>query len=104
MNGALVNLYLVAIQVFDGHTAENTFNMTYRFLTALCCVMCKTKLLSTSTDGEKPMTGRRAGVVTRLAQAAEYPIVPIWCEPHQIDIFIKGAAALSQDGLWIATV
>ena len=47
------------------------------------------KLISVSSDGENTMTGRHAGVVTRLEQAASFPILRIWCVPHQVDLIIK---------------
>jgi len=60
--------------------------------------------MSVSTDGENRMTGCHRGVVTRLEQAAEFPVLRIWCVPHQIDIVMKNAAALPQDGQWIEVV
>jgi hypothetical protein len=50
------------------------------------------------------MTGCHHGVVTRLKQAAEFPVLRIWCVPHQIDIVMKNAIALPQDGQWIEVV
>ncbi|CAM6031650.1 unnamed protein product [Sphagnum compactum] len=103
VNGILSNLHLVAIPMFERHTAENIFNLIVRFLDALngTITIWRAKLMSVSTDGENRMTGCHRGVVTRLEQVAEFPVLRIWCVPHQIDIVIKNAAALPQDGQWI---
>jgi len=106
VNGILSNLHLVAIPMFERHTAENIFNLIVRFLDALngTTMIWRAKLMSVSTDGENRMTGCHRGVVTRLEQAAEFPVLRIWCVPHQIDIIMKNAAALPQDGQWIKVV
>jgi len=106
VNGILSNLHLVAIPMFERHTAENIFNLIVRFLDALngTTMIWYAKLMSVPTNGENRMTGCHRGVVTRLEQAAEFPVLRIWCVPHQIDIVIKNAAALPQNGQWIEVV
>jgi hypothetical protein len=100
VNGILSNLHLVAIPMFERHTAENIFNLIVRFLDALngTTMIWYAKLMSVSTNGENRMTGCHRGVVTRLEQVAEFPVLRIWCVPHQIDIVIKNAATLPQNG------
>jgi hypothetical protein len=100
----LFNLHLVAITMFNRHSAENTFDLIERFLEALCGATRRSKLLSVAIDGENTMTGRHNGVVTRLARAADHSVLRIWCAPHQIDIIIEGAAARPQDAEWIEYV
>jgi hypothetical protein len=102
--GKLTNLHLVAIPMFERHTAENTFKLIEKFLDALAITAWRAKLLSVATDGENTMTGRHNGVVTRLSRASEHPVLRIWCAPHQLDIVIKGAAALPESGQWIVFV
>ncbi|CAK9872571.1 unnamed protein product [Sphagnum jensenii] len=63
--GELVNLHLVAIPMFDHHSAVNIFNLIVKFMDALYNKW-RAKLIGVSTDGENTMTGRHAGVVTRL--------------------------------------
>ncbi len=84
VNGILSNLHLVAIPMFERHTAENIFNLIVRFLDALndTTTIWHAKLMSVSTDGENRMTGCHRGVVTRLEQTAEFPMLRIWCVPH----------------------
>jgi len=92
--------------MFERHTAENIFNLIVRFLDALngTTTIWRAKLMFVSTDGENRMTGCHHGVVTRLKQVAEFLMLRIWCVPHQIDIVIKNAAALPQDGQWIEVI
>jgi hypothetical protein len=84
VNGILSNLHLVAIPMFERHTAENIFNLIVRFVDALngVTMILRAKLMSVSTDRENRMTGCHRGVVTRFEQAAEFPVLRIWCVPH----------------------
>jgi hypothetical protein len=100
VNDILSNLHMVAIPMFERHTAENIFNLIVRFLDALngATMIWRAKLMSVSTDGKNRMTRCHRGVVIRLEQAAEFLVLRIWCVPHQIDIVIKNVATLPQDG------
>jgi hypothetical protein len=75
-------------------------NLIAHFLDALSGVttIWRAKLMFVSTDGKNRMTGCHHGVVTRLEQVVEFLVLRIWCVPHQIDIVIKNAATLLQDG------
>ncbi|RHZ28071.1 hypothetical protein DYB37_002647 [Aphanomyces astaci] len=90
-HGRLLNLHLVALPMFDRHTAENMFNMIVKLLDALF-PKWRAKLIGVSSDGENTMTGRHRGLVTMLVAAAEYNIMRVWCAPHQIDIIAKECA------------
>ncbi|RQM20482.1 hypothetical protein B5M09_013883, partial [Aphanomyces astaci] len=72
----LYNLHLVAIPMFDRHTAEIIFNMLVKFLDALYPPW-RTKLIGMSSDGESTMTGRHRGLVTRIVATAENPVLRI---------------------------
>jgi len=96
----LYNLHLVAIPMFDRHTAEIIYNMLVKFLDALYPPW-RAKLIGMSSDGENTMTGRHRGLVTRMVAAAENPVLRIWCAPHQIDLVVKQAAESVADGAWI---
>ncbi|RHY20746.1 hypothetical protein DYB36_011168 [Aphanomyces astaci] len=87
----LYNLHLVAIPMFDRHTAEIIFNMLIKFLDALYPPW-RTKLIGMSSDGESTMTGRHRGLVTRIVATAENPVLRVWCAPHQIDMIVKQVA------------
>ncbi len=106
VNDILSNLHMVAIPMFERHTAENIFNLIVRFLDALngATTIWRAKLMSVSIDGKNRKTGCHRGVVIRLEQVAEFPVLHIWCVSHQIDIVIKNAATLLQDGQWIEIV
>jgi hypothetical protein len=56
------------------------------------------KLVFLSIDGKNIMVGCHHGVVIRLNQAAKFPVLRIWCMPHEIDIVIKNIVTLPQDG------
>ena len=51
--------------------------------------MWRSKLVAVSTDGERTMTGRVSGVQTRFEEAAEYPIMRVWCGLHQVDLVVQ---------------
>jgi hypothetical protein len=48
-------------------------------------------LIGMSSDGENTMTGRHAGLDTRMVACAENPVLRIWCPPHQIDLVVKSS-------------
>jgi len=50
------------------------------------------------------MTGRHAGVVTRLTQCAEFPVLRVWCAPHQMDLVAKSSAEGIDDGAYVKEV
>jgi hypothetical protein len=74
LKGKLLNLHLVAIPMFDRHTALNIFNMFVKFLDALYRKW-RSKLIGMSSDGENTMTGRHAGLITRMIACAENPVL-----------------------------
>jgi len=96
----LANLHLVAIPMFDRHTAQIIFTMVCKFMDALLPPW-RAKLISVASDGENTMTGRHSGLVTRLCAAAENHVLRIWCPPHQIDLVTKRAAEGINDGQWV---
>ena len=96
----LLNLHLVALPMFDRHTAENMFNMIAKLMDALF-PNWRVKLIGVLSDGENTMTGRHRDLVTRLVSAAEYNVLRVWCAPHQIDIISKHSADGIDGGAWI---
>ena len=62
------------------------------------------KLLNVSSDSENMMTGRDAGVVTRIARCVELNVLRVRCAPHQIDIIVKSTAESFNGGAYIKEV
>ncbi len=64
-HNTIVNLHGCALPMFDRHTGKVMFDMVSKFLTVLYLdwTIC---LIGLASDGTRNMTGRVAGVVTRL--------------------------------------
>jgi hypothetical protein len=101
--GDLVNLHLVALSMFERHSAMNIFNLIAKFMDALYSKW-RSKLIGVSTDGENTMTGRHAGVVTCLVVCADNNVLRIWCTPHQINIVVKAAVEAIDNSVWVKQV
>jgi hypothetical protein len=99
----LVNLHLVALPMFERHSAMNIFNLIAKFMDALYNKW-RSKLIGVSTDGENTMTGRHADVVTHLVACADNNVLRIWCTPHQINIVVKAAVEAIDNGVWVKQV
>ena len=52
----------------------------------------RVKLLNASSDGENTMTGRYAGLVSRVARCAGFNLLRVWCATHPIGIIVKSVA------------
>jgi hypothetical protein len=98
--GDLVNLHLVALPMFERHSAMNIFNLIAKFMDTLYSKW-RSKLIGVSTDGENTMTGHHAGVVTRLVACADNNVLQIWCALHQINIVVKAAVEAIDNGVWV---
>ena len=72
-NGKLYDIHLVAIPMFELHTADNIVKLISRLLDIICPTY-PIKLISLGSDGEAKMIGHFQGVVTELEKKAEYPI------------------------------
>jgi hypothetical protein len=86
----IVNVHAVALPMFDRHTGEVMYKMVAAFLNVMCPVWT-VRLLGISSDGARNMTGRVAGVVTRLSNAMhnECPLIRVWCGAHQLDLIME---------------
>jgi hypothetical protein len=64
--------------------------MVSKFLTVLCPDWT-IRLLGLTSDGAHNMTGRIAGVVTRLntAMHCDCSLIQIWCGAHQLDLVME---------------
>jgi hypothetical protein len=89
--------------MFERHSAMNIFNLIAKFMDVLYSKW-RSKLIGVSTDGENTMTGRHAGVITRLVACADNNVLRIWCTPHQINIVVKAAVEAIDNGVWVKQV
>ena len=69
-------MHLVVVYFYDRHTAENIAGMLCKILDAMY-LRWRAKLIAFSYDGENTMTGRHAGVVTRIDREAETTLMHI---------------------------
>jgi hypothetical protein len=76
--------------MFDRHTGDIMSTMVSKFLTMLY-PNWTIRLLGLTSDGAYIMTGRVAGVVTRLDAAMhnDCSLIRIWCGVHQIDLVME---------------
>ena len=74
----------------DCHTGEVMFDMLVRFLSTLC-PNWQVSMLGVASDRARNMTGRAAGVVTRLQNYMHdnCPLFRIWCGAHQLDLVME---------------
>jgi hypothetical protein len=79
VSGILSNLHLVAIPMFEWHTAKNIFNLIARFLDALNNTMTiwRAKLVSMSISGKNTMIKCHRGVMTCFEQTTEFLVLRI---------------------------
>jgi hypothetical protein len=82
------NLHLVALPMRERHTGIYMFNLISDFFNALSDNWTS-KLIGISSDGTSNMTGRHAGVVTRLHQASLPGCYRVWCAAHQMDLVVQ---------------
>jgi hypothetical protein len=102
-HGDIFNVHMLAIPMFERHTADNMYNLISRVLDIIC-PMWRSKILGIGSDGAPTMTGCIQGVVTQLEQQAEHPIYRIWCGLHQLDLVMKGAYEELLDGGFVKTI
>lgn len=86
----IYNLHGCALPLHDRHTGEVMHDMIEKFLSVVC-PHWKIALLGVASDGARNMTGRAAGVVTRLQRSMheKCPMIRIWCGAHQLDLVME---------------
>jgi hypothetical protein len=84
------NYHGCTLPMFDHHTGDIMSMMVSKFLTVLCPDWT-IRLLGLTFDGARNMTGRVAGVVTRLdtAMHSNCSLIRIWCGVHQLDLVME---------------
>ncbi len=79
------DFHLLSIPVHERHIGEIIFNTFAKAMDALFPDWCET-IIGTSSDGEKKMTGRHQGVITRIHRVAKPGFMRVWCGAHQLDL------------------
>jgi hypothetical protein len=102
-HGKLANVHVIAIPLLLNKTAETQFNLCSKVLDVID-PMWRSKLIAISTDGERTMTGHRSGVQTRFEEAAEHPIVRVWCGLHQVDLVAQREYVALSDDTFVSTL
>jgi hypothetical protein len=76
--------------MFDRHTRDIMSTMVNKFLIVLYPDWT-IRLLGLMSDGACNMTGRVAGVVTRVnaAMHSDCSLIWIWCGAHQLDLVME---------------
>lgn len=87
-NSAVHDFHLLSIPVYEKHTGEAIFNTFAKAMNAIFPDWRKT-ITGASSDGEKKMTGRHQGVITRIHRVAKPGFMRVWCGAHQLDLCMQ---------------
>jgi hypothetical protein len=82
------DFHLLSIPVHERHTCEIIFNTFAKAMDALFPDWRET-IIGASSDGEKKMTGRHQGVITRIHHVAKPGFMRVWCGAHQLDLCMQ---------------
>ncbi|CAM6041972.1 unnamed protein product, partial [Sphagnum compactum] len=82
------DFHLISIPVHERHTGEIIFNTFAKAMDALFPDWRET-ITGASSDGEKKMTGRHQGVITRIHHVAKPGFMRVWCGAHQLDLCMQ---------------
>ena len=101
----LHNCHLLALPLNDRHTGEAMFEMVVNVLDVIRPGW-KDSLIGIATDGARNMTGRHAGLVTRLDRCTGPGFIRVWCGAHQLDLIMADiyGKMLQQDFFSVLTV
>jgi hypothetical protein len=75
--------HILSIPVHERHTGETIFNKFAKAMDALFPDWRET-INGASSDGEKKMTGRHQGVITRMHRVAKPGFMHVWCRALQL--------------------
>jgi hypothetical protein len=86
----IFNFHGCAIPMHERHTGEVMWGMLCKFL-SIFCPRWQISMLGVDSDVARNMTGRAAGVVTRLQNYMheDCPLLQIWCGAHQLDLVME---------------
>ncbi|KAH9576038.1 hypothetical protein CY35_01G142300 [Sphagnum magellanicum] len=82
------DFHLLSIPEHERHTGEIIFNTFAKAMDALFLDWRET-IIGASSDGEKKMTGRHQGVITRIHRVAKPGFMRVWCRAHQLDLCMQ---------------
>jgi hypothetical protein len=82
------DFHLLSIAVHERHTGETIFNTFAKAMHALFPDW-REAITGASSDGEKKMTGRHQGVITRIHRVAKPGFMRVWCGAHQLDLCMQ---------------
>jgi hypothetical protein len=82
------DFHLLPIPVHERHTGETIFKTFAKAMDALFPDWRET-ITGSSSDGEKKMTERHQGVVTRIHRVAKPGFMRVWCGVHQLDLCMQ---------------
>lgn len=89
LDGVLHNFHLLALPLYDYHTAQLLLDVAVKFLDALH-PQWRHILVGVATDRANVMTGRTRGVVTLLEQqVVGRKLIRVWCGLHQLDLVLQ---------------
>jgi hypothetical protein len=82
------DFHLLSIPVHERHTGEIIFNTFAKAMDALFPNWRET-IIGAFSDGEKKMTRRHQGVITRIHCIAKPGFMRVWCGAHQLDLCMQ---------------
>jgi hypothetical protein len=87
---SIFNFHGCAIPMHERHTGEVMCVVLCKFISILC-PRWQVSMLGVALDGARNMTGRAAGVVTRLQNCMhkDCPLLRVWCGAHQLDLVME---------------
>jgi hypothetical protein len=85
---AVHDFQILSIPVHERHTGETIFNAFGKATGALFPDWRET-ITGASSDGEKKMTWRHQGVITRIHRVANPGFMRVWCGAHQLDLCMQ---------------
>ena len=103
LNCEMYNFHVLAIPLFDRHTGLIMFEALAKFFDALFPEW-RNFLVGVSSDGDRSMTGRIQGVLTRLAKESLLELFKIWCGLHQFDLLMQRVYSASLDEEFYSTL
>jgi hypothetical protein len=86
--GRLRNYHVVALPMFERHTGKYMTELIAKLFDAVFTDW-RISMIGLSTDGDRTMTGRIRGVVTRIEQMLGPGVVRVWCGLHQLDLVMQ---------------
>ncbi|KAH6602697.1 hypothetical protein BASA61_000862 [Batrachochytrium salamandrivorans] len=99
----ICNYHLIALPMFERHTGENMSDLIVKFFDALFPDW-KSAIVGLSTDGDRSMTGRIRGAVTRIEQMLLPGAVRVWCGLHQLDLVMQAVFEAAFDETFLGSV